>query len=114
MSQTAKMIVFTSPVEGREDEYNEWYDNTHLVEFAALPGVVSAQRFKVSPTGPKSKTSYAAIYELDGDPADVIQAMNAAIKSGEMHMSDAIDISSISMSAWDPHGDPIQSPAAGF
>jgi hypothetical protein len=113
MSQRAKLFVFTSPVEGREDEYNDWYDNTHLGEFAALPGVVSAQRFKVSPTGPRSKTSYAAIYELDGDPADVITAMNAAIKNGEMHMSDAIDSSSISMSAWDPHGDPVQAPSAG-
>jgi hypothetical protein len=27
---TTTMIVFTSPVEGREDEYNDWYDNTHL------------------------------------------------------------------------------------
>jgi hypothetical protein len=107
------MIVFSSPVEGREDEYNDWYDNTHLAEFAALPGVVSAQRFKVSPTGPRSKTSYAAFYELDGDPADVIKAMNAAIKNGEMHMSDTIDSSSISMSAWDPHGDPVQAPSVG-
>lgn len=99
------MIVFTSPVEGREDEYNDWYDHTHLAEFTALPGVVSGQRYKASPTGPGTKTSYAAIYELDGDPADVIKAMNAAIKSGEMHMSDALDGSSISISAWEPHGD---------
>jgi hypothetical protein len=27
-------------------------------------------------------TSYAAIFELDGDPADVLRAMNAAAESG--------------------------------
>ena len=31
--------------------------------------------------------------------------MNAATESGEMHMMDAIDGSSFSMSAWKPYGD---------
>jgi hypothetical protein len=48
------------------------------------------------------RPTYAAIFELDGDPADVFRAMNAATESGEMHMRDAIDGSSFSMSAWKP------------
>jgi len=48
------------------------------------------------------RPTYAAIFELDGDPADAFRAMNAATESGEMHMRDAIDGSSFSMSAWKP------------
>lgn len=102
MSQKATLIVFTGPAEGRENEYNDWYDNTHLPEFLALPGVVSGKRFKLSPNGPRAKQSYAAIYELSDDPANVIKAMDAAIKDGSMHMSDAIDTASIAMSGWNP------------
>ena len=112
MTRRTTMIVFTSPVQGREDEYNDWYDNTHLAELTALPGVVSGQRYKVTPTGPGSQTSYAAIFELDGDPAGVIKAMETAIGNGEMHMSDAVDGSSVSISAWDPHGDVVRAPAS--
>jgi hypothetical protein len=110
VSQTSKkttLIVLTSPAEGREDEFNDWYDNTHLAEFTALPGVVSGQRFNAAPSGPKGKQSYAAIYELDGDPAEVMAAMDRAIKNGEMHMTDAIDGSSLSITAWEPHGEPF-------
>ncbi|HWG01194.1 MAG TPA: hypothetical protein VG164_05025 [Trebonia sp.] len=106
MSQRTQLIVFSSPVDGREDEYNDWYDNTHLAEFTALPGVVSGRRFQAAPIGPGAAASYAAIYELDGDPRDVLKAMNTAIKSGEMHMSSAIDSASVSMTALHPHGDP--------
>jgi len=47
----------------------------------------------------RATSTYAAIFELDGDPADVLRAMNATAESGEMHMRDAIDGSSFSMSA---------------
>ena len=109
MSQKSMLIVFTSPAEGREDEYNDWYDNTHLAEFCALPGVESGKRFKLSPNGPKAATTYTAIYELSGDPADVLKAFDAGIKDGSIHMTDAIDPKSVSMSAWDPIGNPVQS-----
>jgi hypothetical protein len=106
---TTTLIVFTSPAEGREKDFNDWYDNVHLPEFVALPGVVSGQRFSIAPTSPKAKTSYAAIYQLSATPAEVMGAMDAAIKDGSMHMSDAIDATSVSMSAWDPHGDEVRS-----
>ncbi len=102
MSQHVTLIVFTSPVAGREAEYNDWYDNVHLPEFLALPGVVSGRRLRLAPGGPPSRHSYAAIYELSEPPGSVIAAMNAAIRDGSMHMSDALDTGSVSMSAWNP------------
>ena len=85
------LLVYTSPVEGKEDEYNNWYDEVHVKEFAALPGVISGQRFNVAGGQP---SPYAAIYELSGTPEEVFAAMNASIKDGSMHMSDAIDAKS--------------------
>jgi hypothetical protein len=100
VSQKTTLIVFTGPAEGREDEYNEWYDNTHLPEFLALPGVVSGKRYRLAP-GPKSKHSYTAVYEVEGSAGGVLKAMDAAIKDGSMHMSSALDPASISISAWE-------------
>ena len=85
------MIVYTSPVDGREDDYNVWYDDVHLKEFSSLPGVTSARRFKVHGDG---KPVYAAIYELTSPPDEVMAAMNKAVRDGTMHMSDAMDLTS--------------------
>lgn len=99
MSHEYTLIVYTSPADGREDDYNTWYDDVHLAEFSALPGVISGRRFKVAADG---KAQYAAIYELSGHPDQVMAAMNAAIKDGSMHMSDAIDPASVSMTTLTP------------
>ena len=32
----------------REDEYNDWYTNTHLPEVLDIPGITAARRFKAS------------------------------------------------------------------
>ena len=99
MSHEYTLIVYTSPVDGKEDEYNAWYDDVHLAEFSALPGVISGRRFQVVRDG---KPQYAAIYELSSHPDDVMAAMNAGIKDGTVHMSDAIDLGSISMTTLTP------------
>jgi hypothetical protein len=91
MSEQYTMIAYTNPVEGREDEYNKWYDEVHLPEFSSLPGVVSGRRFKVAGDKP---AAYAAVYELSTAPKNVFAAMNDALKNGTLHMSDAIDSNS--------------------
>jgi hypothetical protein len=93
MSHQYTLIVYTSPAEGREDDYNAWYDDVHLAEYSALPGVISGRRFKVEGNGP---AAYAAVYELSAHPDQVTAAMNAGIKDGTVHMSDAIDPKSLS------------------
>jgi hypothetical protein len=93
MSQQYTLIVYTSPVDGREDDYNAWYDDVHLAEFSALPGVISGRRFKVEGDGPGQ---YAALYECSAHPDEVLAAMNAGIKAGTVHMTDAIDGKSVS------------------
>ena len=102
MSHEYTLIVHTSPADGREDEYNAWYDDIHLPEFSALPGVISGRRFRVVSPDPAAKPVYAAIYETSVDPAEVLAAMNEGIKAGTVHMSDAVDFSSLAMSTLKP------------
>ena len=93
MSHEYTLIVYTNPADGREDDYNAWYDDVHLPEFSALPGVINGRRFKVANDG---RPQYAAIYELSAHPDEVMAAMNTGIKNGTVHMSDAIDGASVS------------------
>jgi hypothetical protein len=102
MAHEYTLIVYTSPAEGREEDYNAWYDDVHLAEFSALPGVINGRRFKVASADPAAKPTYAAVYELSTHPDQVFGAMNEAIKDGTMHMSDAIDVTSLNMTTLEP------------
>ena len=90
-------IVQTAPVEGREDEYNDWYDHVHLADVAAIPGVESARRFEV--LDGSGKPSYFAIYELSCPPEEVSAAMAAGVKDGSMQLSDALDTASTTLTS---------------
>jgi hypothetical protein len=87
------MVVQSKAVEGRDDEYNEWYDTTHLADILALPGVRSGRRFDYETAlfgGPG--LPYLAIYEIEADDINVvIGAMGQAAASGGMRQSDALD-----------------------
>jgi hypothetical protein len=74
------LLVFSSPTEGDDDAYNEFFNKVHLPEMVATPGVVTAQRFRVKP--PEAAAGlpgqYVAIYEIEGD----LEAVKAAIVGG--------------------------------
>lgn len=92
------LMVFTNPTEGKEDEYNTWYDDIHLGEVLAVDGITRAQRFAVADVMPGvTDHKYVAIYELDtDDPQGVVKGLNAALPG--MRMSDAIDLKTAKMS----------------
>jgi hypothetical protein len=63
-------VVYSNPVEGREQEYNDWYTNRHLKDLLAIPGVISARRFKISSTQIREAAQsfqYLAIYDIEAD-----------------------------------------------
>jgi hypothetical protein len=72
------MVVTTSPAEGREADYNQWYDEEHIPALLSLPGFVSARRFRVH--GEAAGPTYLAIYELEADdlnaPVAALRARN--------------------------------------
>ena len=86
------LLVQSNAVEGREDEFNEWYTQRHLADVLSVAGFVSAQRFVVSTTQPRPDVSvpfrYLAVYEIDGSPQSAIEAFRQA--GGGMAMSDAM------------------------
>ena len=63
------LVVLSNPVEGKEEEYNEWYTNTHLKDVLSIPGFVAAQRFKLDEKNLATDTPYRymAIYEIESE-----------------------------------------------
>ena len=64
-------LALTNPVEGKEPEFNEWYNTHHVPDVINVPGFVSGQRFKLSDSqfgGEASKAyKYLAVYEIETD-----------------------------------------------
>jgi hypothetical protein len=88
-----KLLVMTKPVEGREREYNDWYQNVHLRDVVAIPGYQSAQRYRLlRPIMPGAeKLPYLAIYEIDTDDVDgAVRELSARAGAGSMVISEAM------------------------
>ena len=101
------LVVLSNPVEGREDAYNDWYDNRHLDDVLTVPGVVAAQRFRTTqaqrvPGAPQWR--YMCIYEIEAEDVEsVIAEMNARVGTERMPMSDAMSPDAFSY-YFEPHG----------
>lgn len=105
-------LVFSNPAEGREQEFNEWYDNVHVPDVLSMPGMLSAQRFelfvaelnKVEGGMPLPPHRYLTVYEMEGDVDATMAKIGEAVLSGAMSMSDSLDLASTAMSYWSPRG----------
>lgn len=64
--------------------------------------MINGRRFKVVSPDPDARPVYAAIYETSVDPAEVFAAMNEGIKAGTVHMTDAIDPTSLAVTTLKP------------
>ena len=87
------MVVQSRPSDpAREDEFNDWYSNTHLPEIRAVPGFVAARRYRVhDSSGGSSAHSYLAIYEIDADDlTDPVEELRARSAAGRTHTTDAL------------------------
>ena len=107
------LLVFSDPVAGREDEYNDWYDNQHLADVVAVEGIRSARRYEPveSPLSEPSTHRYLAIYECDGDLAAITAELGARREDGRMPVSDSIDTSTTVSSVWSLRGPGVVAPS---
>lgn len=89
-----KMLVFSEPFAGRDEEFNAWYSGRHLDDLCALPGFTAAQRFTLHSVSMGSALNpYLAIYDLETDDPDrVIEEMFAARDTAAMPMSPAFNL----------------------
>ena len=73
------ILAMNGPIAGedQEDLYNAWYDEVHVPDLLAAPGVVAARRFKVLHSN--TKWPYVATYEIETDDLDqTLKAMAQA------------------------------------
>ena len=105
-------IVFSNPLQDRDDEFNEWYDNVHIPQLLAVPGMLSAQRYTLrdsemyrAPGGRPPEHRYAIIYEMEGDVDAIMQKIQEAVAGGHIQMHDSLDMDSWRLSFWTPQGD---------
>jgi hypothetical protein len=82
------LYVASRPVSAeREAEYNQWYDEVHLSDVCALPGIVAGRRYApVGDDGP-----YVALYDIESDDLNAVLAgLMAAVSDGTVPISRAL------------------------
>lgn len=91
MGKKQLVLVLSEPTEGREAEFNRYYEDVHLDEVLETTGWKLAQRFKlVDQTGSESPQPYLAVYETEADPdKTAIEIMNETRK--DRVQSDALN-----------------------
>jgi hypothetical protein len=84
--QTYYQVVFTAMVDGKEDEFNAFYDNHHAPELAAIPGFVGAQRMILATPANSSSnpsipaTRYLAMFRVE--TSDLAAVKQVAARPG--------------------------------
>lgn len=98
------VIVMSNAVEGREDEFHDWYENVHLDEVLSTCGWRSAERFTLADErGAACGFKHLAAYEAEGvDAAAVLERLNAT-RSGRQQ-SGAIDRRNAGLWVFTPAG----------
>lgn len=98
-------LVLSEPAEGREDDYNDWYENVHLDEVIGTSAITSAQRFVLADQrGKEAPHRYLAIYEVEADdPSEVFKSIDA--RGAERQMSDALNRATLGAWVFTPMGE---------
>lgn len=102
--------VLTNPVAGREPEFNDWYGR-HLHDILKLPGLVSAQRFRLSPEqSAATPYQYLVLYEIEtNDLAETIRELKAKDGTDEIPGTTAL-ASGVLASFFEPIGPLVSAP----
>lgn len=100
-----KLVVFSNPLPGQDEEYNRWYTDEHLDDVLKVPGFVGAQRYSfASPPGaPPPEWNYLALYEIHRDRVDeAFPGLFEATAAGRMPVSPTLDSDNIAMAPYRP------------
>jgi hypothetical protein len=87
------MVVQSKAVDGKDAEYNEWYDSQHFGDICAIPGVTGGRRLEqVMTVAGEPGLKYLAIYDIETDDIGALMAeMGRRGAEGLMPISDALD-----------------------
>lgn len=88
------MLVLSNPVEGREEEFERWYRETHVPEMLLLPGFVACRRLVLSEAqmGRFHPQQHLALWEIETDDlAAVYDRLRGDMASGALADCQAFD-----------------------
>lgn len=108
-----KLIALTNPIPGKEAEFHDWYQNTHLRELVAFEGVEGAQRYKlVAKLIGADANQWLAIYDIEtDDPGALLARMGQAAASGTLTQGTASDMATTYTALFIEHGPRVESSA---
>src|SRR4029077_11597220 len=92
-------LVMSDPLPGREFDFNDFYQNTHMGDLVQLPGWTGAQRFRLVPVMPRTtqplyRRGNLIIWDQEGDDLGKIQSESrAAIAGGKSRLIPGFDYS---------------------
>ncbi len=98
-----QILIFLSPQEGKEDEFHEWYEHTHLDDvLRTTETFTTAQRFGVvHQVGMEQPNSHLAIYDCMAESAEAAMAdLNA--RRGDRDMTGPLDATNVAMWVVEP------------
>lgn len=90
-------LVMSDPLPGRESDFNDAYQNTHMGDLVQLPGWTGAQRFRLVQVMPRTtkplyRRGYLIIWDQEGDDLGRIQSESrAAIAGGKSRLIAGFD-----------------------
>lgn len=88
-------LVFSGPADGKDTEYNTWYDKIHLPDLLRVPGVEKSRRFRAVSAGLDTEAApYLAIYQVT-DPELAFNIVAKRAGTPELSISPALDGSSV-------------------
>ena len=94
MAKKYKLVVFTNAVEGKDKDFNDWYQNTHLKQIVSIKSFTAAQRFRFNTNivpGSADPSRYMAIYDIETDDIGAaLGAMGELAASGRMPLPDSM------------------------
>ena len=94
MAKKYKLVVFTNAVEGKDKDFNDWYQNTHLKQIVSIKSFAQAQRFQFITSiipGAPNHARYMAIYDIETDDINAsLAAMGELAASGRMPLPDSM------------------------
>ena len=91
------LIVMSNPLDGRHDEFNDWYSNVHIRDVMRLRGSSAVQRLRMSDVQvaavlgivPDRSFEYLAVYECDD--IERVSAGHDVVFTPMMLISDSFD-----------------------
>ena len=104
-----KLIALTTPLPGKEAEFHDWYQNTHLPELVSFPGMEGAQRYELVAKLMGSDTNpWLAIYDIDiDDPMAFLGAMGQAAGEGKLTPAIYQDMATTYTALFTEHGERV-------